>query len=153
MSFEEGLLVGYLPGFLSGLVCAGANRRAELRMENGLLTAEEVAWLDLRACDLVVLSACQTGLGESRSGEGMMSLRRSFSQAGARTVVSSLWRVRDDSTRDLMRRFYERRWARGEGKLEALRGAQLEVLAANREKFGDPLPATWGAFVLTGDWR
>lgn len=153
MSREERLLIGYLPGFLSGLVCAGANRPADPGRENGLLTAEEVAWLDLSRCDLVVLSACQTALGESSSGEGMLGLRRSFSQAGARTVVSSLWRVRDDSTRELMRRFYARRWERGEGKLAALRGAQLEMLAENRARFGDPLPAAWGAFVLSGDWR
>jgi CHAT domain-containing protein len=151
MSHEESLVTGYLPGYLSGLACAGANRPVEGR-ENGILTAQEVAWLDLGGCELVVLSACQTGLGASRSGEGMMSLRRSFEQAGARAVISSLWRVRDDSTRELMVRFYERRWS-GEGNLAALRGAQLERLARNREKHGEGLPATWGAFVLSGEWE
>ena len=152
MTEEERLVTGYLPGYLSGLVCAGANQPAVGR-ENGLLTAEEVAWLDLKGCELVVLSACQTGLGRSRSGEGLMSLRRMFRQAGAQTVISSLWKVRDDATRELMRDFYERRWKEGAGKLEALRGAQLEMLKENRRRYGEGRPATWGAFVLSGEWE
>ena len=108
---------------------------------------------DLRSCELVVLSACQTGLGRARGGEGMLGLRRAFQQAGAKTVVSSLWNVRDASTRELMLGFYRRLWQDRQGKLEALRGAQLEMLARNRERRGAPLPATWGAFVLSGEWR
>ncbi|MBI1849049.1 MAG: CHAT domain-containing protein [Planctomycetes bacterium] len=149
---EERLVAGYLPGFLSGLVCAGANR-LEKNGDNGLLTADEVSWLDLRGCDLVVLSACETALGTTRAGEGMMSLRRAFHLAGARTVISSLWNVRDESTKDLMLAFYTRLWQKGQGKLEALRGAQLDMLARNRERYGQALPSTWGAFVLSGDWR
>ena len=82
-----------------------------------------------------------------------MSLRRSFRQAGAKTVISSLWRVRDDSTKTLMLDFYERLWKQGEGKLEALRGAQLAMLKRNRERYGLARPSTWGAFVLSGEWR
>lgn len=151
MSLEERLVTGYLPGFLSGLVCSGANRPCGPDRDNGLLTAEEVAWLELGGCDLVVLSACQTALGESRSGEGLMSLRRSFGQAGARTVIGSLWKVEDEATRALMTSFYERLW-RGDGKLSALRGAQLEMLRKNRGETGEARPATWGAFVLSGEW-
>jgi CHAT domain-containing protein len=117
-----------------------------------LLTGEEVSGLDLGGCDLVVLSACETGLGRlAAAGQGCLSLSRAFREAGARTVVSSLWRVRDDSTRALMIDFYDRLWRRGESRLAALRGAQLEMLRKNRERFGDTRPQTWGAFVLTGE--
>lgn len=80
-----------------------------------------------------------------------MSLARAFRDAGARTVISSLWSVRDDSTRELMLDFYDRLWNTGKSKLDALRNAQLAMLRKNREKYGDTRPATWGAFVLTGE--
>ena len=84
----------------------------------------------------------------------MMGLRRAFHQAGARTVISSLWNVRDESTSELMKSFYERYLIEGKSKLEALRGAQLEMLHRNRMlNEGNGLPSTWGAFVLSGDWR
>ncbi len=147
-------LGGLQPGLLSGLVCAGANQHLPDDRDNGYLTAEEVGWLDLSACDLAVLSACDTGLGRPQSGEGLLGLRRSFLLAGANTVISSLWSVPDQATAALMDRFYENLWEHGMGKAEALRAAQLEILAANRRQFdGDPLPRTWGAFVLDGDWR
>jgi len=82
-----------------------------------------------------------------------MSLARSFRDAGARTVISSLRSVRDDSTRELMLDFYDRLWNKGESKLDALRNAEFALLRRNREKYGDTLPATWGAFVLTGEWE
>jgi CHAT domain-containing protein len=146
-------LTAQLPGLLSGLVCAGANVPVEAGSEDGRLTAEEVAWLDLSACELVVLSACQTGLGRAQSGEGLMSLQRAFARAGARLVISSLWRVRDDATRDLMVDFYGRLWQQQQSALEALRGAQLAMLKRNRERFGDAMPSTWGAFVASGAWQ
>jgi CHAT domain-containing protein len=154
MHEEARVLTGYLPGLLSGLVCAGANAPAEERRDDGYLTAEEVEGLDLSKVDLVVLSACETGLGVARSGEGMLGLRRAFRQAGARTVISSLWSVRDESTTRLMQAFYERLWVKEQGTLESLRGAQLEMLRGNRAKYdGEGMPSTWGAFVLDGDWR
>ena len=149
----EKTITGLLPGLLSGLVFAGANAELEKGRDNGLLTAEEVTYLDLSRCELVVLSACETGLGRPEGGEGMIGLRRSFRQAGARTVISSLWKVRDDSTQELMERFYENLWLRNMGKLEALRSAQLWMLDRNRKESGDGLPSTWGAFVLDGDWE
>jgi CHAT domain-containing protein len=82
----------------------------------------------------------------------MIGLRRSFRQAGARTVISSLWSVSDEATVALMTAFYENLWLLGESKLDALRHAQLELLKHNRARFGSGLPATWGAFVLDGDW-
>jgi CHAT domain-containing protein len=147
-------LTGMLPGFLSGLVCAGVHAEPDEGRDDGFLTAEELTWLDLSKVDLVVLSACETGLGSPRGGEGMIGLRRSLRQAGVRTVISSLWNVRDKSTSELMRNFYQRLWLKGESKLNALRNAQLDMLKQNRIRYkGNGLPATWGAFVLDGDWR
>ncbi len=149
---EAQTLSGRLPGLLSGLVCAGAAADTS-HGEDGYLTAEEVGWLDLSRVELVALSACETGLGRSESGEGLLGLRRAFHAAGARTVVSSLWSVQDESTAELMRSFYANLWTRGMGRLDALRAAQLAMLARNRARFGDPLTSTWGAFVLSGEWR
>lgn len=151
---ERRLASGHFPALLSGLVLAGANQPPREGREDGFLTADEIAWLDLRACQLVVLSACETGLGAARAGEGMASLRRAFHQAGARTAVSSLWRVRDHETMELMTDFYRRLWKERLGPLEALRGAQLEMLRRNRARYrGEGRPSTWGGFVLSGDWR
>jgi CHAT domain-containing protein len=146
-------LVGALPGVASGIALAGANLPAEAGRENGLLTAGEAAWLDLSACDIVTLSACDTGLGMPTRGEHLLGLRRALRLAGARTRVTSLWKVSDEATSELMQGFYRRLWVERQGKLEALRGAQLEMLRRNRERFGEARPETWGAFVLEGDWR
>lgn len=154
MREEDQRITGMLPGLLSGLVLAGANREPAPGRDDGLLTAEELSFLDLTGVDLVVLSACDTGLGRSESGEGMLGLRRTLRQAGVRTVISSLWSVRDDSTSRLMRSFYKRHWLDGKSRLDALRDAQLDMLKRNRiENDGEGLPSTWGAFVLDGSWR
>jgi hypothetical protein len=151
---EERRIVGLMPGLLSGLVFAGANRVPDQGRDDGLLTAEEISLLDLSKVELVVLSACETALGKAEAGEGMLGLRRTFRQSGARTVISSLWPVEDRATSLLMQSFYDRLWLRCQGTLEALRGAQLDMLKRNRiENDGNGLPSTWGAFVLDGDWR
>jgi CHAT domain-containing protein/tetratricopeptide (TPR) repeat protein len=158
---------GFDPGLLSGLALVGANRRAEPGREDGILTALEVAELDLRRVDLAVLSACETGLGEAAGGEGLLGLQRAFQMAGARTVVASLWQVDDKWTRALMERFYENLWQKGMGRLEALREAQLwvlregpkrglELLTGDEGSGGEAKrapPYYWAAFVLSGDWR
>lgn len=150
---EQQQIVGQMPGLLSGLVLAGANRSPAPERDDGLLTAEEISLLDLSGVDLVVLSACETALGKSEAGEGMLGLRRMFRQAGARSVISSLWSVKDESTSLLMQGFYDRLWMRGQGTQEALRGARLDMLKKNRiENDGEGLPSTWGAFVLDGAW-
>ncbi len=147
-------LIGRLPGFLSGLVCAGASDLTADHRDDGYLTAEEVLWLDLSKADLVVLSACQTALGRAQAGEGMLGLRRAFHQAGARSVISSLWSVNDRSTAQLMQDFYTGIWTQDLPPAEALRKAQLAMLKRNRiENRGEGLPVTWGAFVLSGSWR
>ena len=109
-----------------------------------MLTAEDVSGLDLLATELVVLSACETGLGEVRTGEGVFGLRRAFVLAGAKTLVMSLWKVPDAQTRELMEDFY-RRILQGEGRVAALRAAQL----AMKGKYPDPY--YWGAFICQGE--
>jgi tetratricopeptide (TPR) repeat protein len=137
------------PMLRSGLALAGANtwlRAGNLpeEAEDGLLTAEDVTGLDLLATELVVLSACETGLGHVHVGEGVFGLRRAFVLAGAKTLVMSLWKVPDDQTRELMEDFYGRLPA-GQGRAEALRQAQLALKAKC------PDPFYWGAFICQGD--
>ena len=122
----------------SGVALAGAARKTEDAgpgargslpdREDGILTAEEVQSLDLRGTDLVVLSACETGLGRAEYGQGVMGLQRAFQAAGARAVVASLWKVDDAATTVLMEQFYTNLWSKKLPKLEALRQAQLTVL-------------------------
>jgi CHAT domain-containing protein len=112
------------PLLSSGLVLAGANRSPD----EGILTAEEIADLDLRGVELAVLSACETGLGRVAGGEGVLGLQRAFAAAEARTLVTSLWKVHDAATSVLMEEFYTNLWQKQLPKLEALRQAQLTVL-------------------------
>jgi CHAT domain-containing protein/Tfp pilus assembly protein PilF len=154
---------GQHPGLLSGLALAGANRTPEPGQDDGVLTALEVAEMDLGRTELVVLSACETGLGELAGGEGVLGLQRAFQVAGARSVVASLWKVDDEATRKLMSRFYEELWQKGRPRLEALRQAQLIMLREGykrgmalrtKAEKGDRVPPFyWAAFVLSGDWR
>src|SRR5262249_56935438 len=122
------------PGRLEGLVGAGAKAPPTnpatglVDLGAGIMTAEEVAGLDLSACALAVLSACETGLGRTAGGEGVLGLQRAFHQAGCRTVVASLWKVDDVATAALMARFYEHLWGEGLSAIEALRLAQLDML-------------------------
>ena len=137
------------PMLRSGLALAGANTWLKAgnlpeEAEDGLLTAEDVTGLDLLATELVVLSACETGLGQVHVGEGVFGLRRAFVLAGAKTLVMSLWKVPDEPTRELMEDFYGRLLA-GQGRAEALREAQLAMKA----KYPDPY--YWGAFICQGD--
>jgi tetratricopeptide (TPR) repeat protein/CHAT domain-containing protein len=137
------------PLLCSGLALAGANtwNRAGIlppAAEDGILTAEDVSGLDLSATELVVLSACQTGLGEVRIGEGVFGLRRAFVVAGAHTLIISLWKVPDEQTQALMVDFYQRILA-GQPRAVALRAAQLAIKAR------DPHPYYWGAFICQGD--
>ena len=121
--------------------------------ENGLLQAWEILEQVRLDADLVTLSACETGLGAERDGEHLLGLRRALQLAGARATITSLWKVDDDATQELMRDMYERLWIDGESKSDALRNAQLKMLRDNRQKYGEGLPKSWGAFVLEGDWR
>jgi len=117
-------------------------------IEDGFLQATEIFNLDLKA-DLVVLSACQTGLGKLVRGEGMVGLTRAFMYAGTPTVMVSLWSVSDVSTSTLMREFYRNLVKEKLSKTDALRNAQLSMLG--NEKSAHPF--YWAPFVLVGDWR
>jgi CHAT domain-containing protein/Flp pilus assembly protein TadD len=142
------------PLLRSGIVLAGANtvgdKDAKTPGDDGWVTAEEIALLNLRGTELVVLSACQTGLGDVKTGEGVFGLRRAFLFAGARTLVTSLFEVPDLETRDLMKRFYSALQA-GQGKLAALHAAQSEMIAQRRRSHAAAHPFYWASFVLVGD--
>ncbi len=156
---------GYQPELLSGLVLAGANQPATDGKDDGILTALEVSRLDLSHVELAALSACETGLGQSAGGEGLLGLQRAFQISGAKTVVATLWTVNDDASRALMVDFYDNLWKKKLSKLEALRQAQLKMLreGIQRGVVRDDLPATeknrrlppyyWAPFALSGDWR
>jgi CHAT domain-containing protein/tetratricopeptide (TPR) repeat protein len=117
--------------------------------DNGLLQAWEIFESVRLDADLVTLSACDSGLGKEMGGEGLVGLVRAFQFAGARSVLASLWGVSDESTADLMKRFYGYLRS-GKPKDEALRAAQIDQI---RKKTGESHPFHWAAFELFGDWR
>jgi CHAT domain-containing protein/tetratricopeptide (TPR) repeat protein len=135
------------PMFFSGLALSGANQRGST---GGILTAQELAALDLRGTQLVVLSACETGLGTIKDGEEFAGLRRALAIAGAATQVTSLWRVDDEATRGLMARYY-RRLLEGLGRADALAAAQRD-LAEDAQHPEWQHPFYWAGFVSSGAW-
>lgn len=129
----------------SGLILSGGqrawlNQPIPANVEDGILLAEEIATMDLSGTDLVVLSACQTGLGEITS-EGVFGLQRAFKKAGVQTLIMSLWRVNDAATSMMMQTFYEHLLS-GQSKREAFAIAQQAV----KEKYNDPY--YWAAFIM-----
>jgi hypothetical protein len=127
-----------------------ASNSASSTVDNGVLTALEAGNLDLTGTELVVLSACNTGQGEVKNGEGVFGLRRALEEAGAQSVMMSLWSVPDKETLELMKLFYAK-WLSGMDKHEALKQAQLEMRQRVRaEHDGHDLPYYWAAFVLVG---
>ena len=133
------------PLLRAGLALAGANEQKE--GDNGILTALEMTGLNLWGTKLVTLSACDTGVGEVRNGDGVHGLRRALTLAGAETQVMSLWAVSDRWTRELMVAYY-RRLRQGEGRGAALRLAQLEMLKDVRRRH----PYYWACFIQSGEW-
>jgi CHAT domain-containing protein/tetratricopeptide (TPR) repeat protein len=134
------------PLFRSGLVLVGGNSAWKgdsvlARKEDGILTAYEIAQMDLSNTDLVVLSACETALGDLAGNEGVIGLQRAFKLAGVKQMILSLWKVSDKATMELMTLFY-RNWLGGKPTREALRSAQLQL----KEKYKDPF--FWAAFTL-----
>lgn len=141
------------PLSLSGLAFAGANRNVPGAADDGILTAEEIASLDLSGTEWAVLSACDTGLGQIRSGEGVLGLRRAFQIAGARTVIMSLWSVDDQATRLWMQALYEARLTRRLDTADAVRAASIAILTQRRAARLSTHPFYWAAFVAAGDYR
>jgi CHAT domain-containing protein/tetratricopeptide (TPR) repeat protein len=166
---------GHSPGLLSGLVLAGANQPPEIPADpaqlaampdDGYLTADEIAQLPLTSAQLVVMSACESGLGEAAGGEGLLGIQRAFQVAGARSSIATLWKVNDEATRRIMEEFYRGYLQEAKSPLEALRAAQRWALnnpdlvprgvapPAGRGTASKRLPPRyWAAFTLSGDWR
>jgi CHAT domain-containing protein len=142
------------PLLVSGIALAGANCDLEERGErdDGVLTAEEIAKLDLSSVDWAVLSACESGLGDVVDGEGLLGLRRVFRVAGARTLITSLWPVQDEAARQWMRALYAARRS-GSSTSRAVREASVRTLRRRRRAGQSTHPIYWGAFVAFGHWE
>jgi tetratricopeptide (TPR) repeat protein len=144
------------PLLRSGLVLAGANRLMDEiqdgieQGEDGILTALEVSGLNLTETELAILSACETGVGEIRNGEGVYGLRRAFQHAGTESILMSLWKVPDQETSLLMENFYDI-WLDGHTKRDALRRSVLKILTDLRNRYGVAHPLRWGGFILAGN--
>jgi tetratricopeptide (TPR) repeat protein len=152
-SQEPGTLASN-PLLLSGLALGGANRRATAPrdQDDGILTAEEIASLDLSGTECAILSACDTGLGKVQAGEGVLGLRRAFEIAGVGSLVMSLWPIPDDVARSWMQTLYRSRFGPGPrmSMAVAARTANLSVLNEIRNHGGSTNPRFWAGFVATG---
>ncbi|HMB15147.1 MAG TPA: CHAT domain-containing protein, partial [Pelovirga sp.] len=175
------LLRNFMPGYLSGLALAGCNTRSQRSggSIDGVLHSAEVESNSLENVDTVVLSACETALGQEIGGEGLIGLQRAFHVAGVDTVIASLWKVDDQATASFMEKFYTNLLQHRMGKLDALRDAQLQMLKQHRAKMDQnprglgakpskiqatkpavksaspprvPAAAYWAAFQLSGHW-
>jgi len=138
----------------SGLALAGANTALAAQQQerqDGLVTAEKILNLNLLGTDLVVLSACESGLGEVKSGEGVFGLRRAFSQAGAKSMVISMWPVPDQETKELMTAFYINIQIGSMDRAQALRHAVFDEMATVKKRYGHANPFFWGAFIFAGE--
>ncbi|MBR6979016.1 MAG: CHAT domain-containing protein, partial [Prevotella sp.] len=138
----------------SGMAFAGANNALQnddisMEEDDGILTAQEISKLDLRGLDLVVLSACETGMGDIAQGEGVFGLQRGFKKAGAGTIVMSLWKVDDNATQMMMTQFYKN-LCDGMDKHEALHTAQKHLREYKDEKGENKYnyPHYWAGFII-----
>jgi CHAT domain-containing protein len=157
---------------LSGIALAGANRTEAAADDDGILTAAEIAVLDLNAVELAVLSACETALGAETAGEGMLGLQRAFQVGGVQSTIAGLWQVDDHATQVLMERFYRNCSDPTVDKLDALREAQIWMLRHPKDVWmtstgctrgdrrltppgasvdGRLAPRYWAAFWLSGN--
>jgi len=141
--FATHAVVDYEHPELSGIVLSLVDRKGQ--PQDGFLRLHDIYNLNLSA-DLVVLSACQTGIGKEIKGEGLIALTRGFMYAGAQRVVASLWKVDDAATSNLMAEFYRQMFVNGQRPAAALRAAQLSFAKKHS-------PADWAGFVLQGEWK
>jgi tetratricopeptide (TPR) repeat protein len=142
------------PLLRSGILLAGAKRSlmsGDTGKNDGIVTAEKILGLNLHGTKMVVLSACDTGLGEVESGEGVFGLRRAFTQAGAKSLVMSLWKVPDMETKELMVQFYRNIKSGTMNRCHALRQAALAQMKIVKQRQGYANPRYWGAFVFMGE--
>jgi CHAT domain-containing protein len=142
------------PLLRSGFALAGANnvlKSGNTEKSDGIVTAEKILGLRLIGTDIVVLSACDTGLGEVKTGEGVFGLRRTFTQAGAKSLVMSMWSVPDRETKELMIQFYKNILPEKMNRCQALRQAALMEMQIVKERYGHTNPLYWGAFVFMGE--
>jgi CHAT domain-containing protein len=140
------------PFLRAGLALAGANNSlAQEGATEGILTAEKILGLNLRGTDMVVLSACDTGMGDVKNGEGVYGLRRAFTQAGAKSLVMSMWEVPDVETKELMVNFYKNLQSGKMNRAEALRNAALKQRQTVKSRYGNDNPYYWAAFVFLGE--
>ena len=142
------------PLLRSGILLAGAKSSlmtGNAGTSDGIVTAEKILGLNLHGTKMVVLSACDTGLGEVKSGEGVFGLRRAFTQAGAKSLVMSLWKVPDRETKELMVQFYRNIKAGTMDRCQALRQAMFDQIEIVRQRYGNANPRYWGAFVFMGE--
>ena len=137
------------PLLRSGIALAGANTNQASNTDDGYLTALEMSQLNLEGTSLVVISACDSGLGDIQWGEGVYGLQRAIAVAGARSSLLSLWKVDDDATAAFMTSFYTRLKA-GMGRGDALSATQKEFRSHSNEDWREPY--VWAAFQLSGDW-
>ncbi|OGW24146.1 MAG: hypothetical protein A2X55_04245 [Nitrospirae bacterium GWB2_47_37] len=131
------------PMLRSGIVFSGVNASLKAGRDEGMMSAEKILGLNLKGTDLVVLSACETGVGDVKNGEGVFGLKRAFILSGAKTLVMSLWSVPSAETTELMTDFYTL-MSTGKSKADALRQAKLNMMKKKSNPF------YWGAFVMTG---
>ena len=142
------------PLLRSGIALAGANNALKSNDSDnntGIVTAEKILGLRLRGTEMVVLSACDTGIGEVKAGEGVFGLRRAFTQAGAKSLVMSMWSVPDKETKELMVEFYSNILSGKMNRCQALRRAALKEMKIVKKRCGHANPFYWGAFVFMGE--
>src|SRR6185312_9572303 len=148
------------PMSYTGLLLAGSGLDAVAHHGSAILTGSTIAGLSLGGLYLVVLSACETGLGEYRAGEGVQALQRAFHLAGCPNVIATLWRIDDTATKVLMEEFYRQLWKNKRSPLEALHLAQLEIYrhpervpGVERSSSGHAHVNLWAGFVYSGTGR
>ena len=145
---SNGWSISSNPLLNSGIALSGANKKNIANTEDGILTALEITEIDLSNTELVVLSACETGVGVVENGQGLYGLRRALVLAGSASQLLSLWKVSDKVTKEVMSNYYRNLFsAARQGRAEAIQNTRISI----RKKY--PHPFYWSSFIVSGDWR